>query len=63
MLFTALADGGAVDYASFLNRYIEDQESQALAICHPDQGRAAVGRGRVERSRESGHWNPAWESS
>jgi len=45
MLFAALADGRAVDYASFFNRYIEDQEGHALAICHPGQGRAAVGRG------------------
>ena len=36
MLFVALADGRAVDYMSFLNRYIEDQEGDALSICHPE---------------------------
>jgi hypothetical protein len=32
MLLAALADGRAVDYMSFLNRYIEDQEGDATFI-------------------------------
>jgi len=39
MFMAALADGRAVDYESFLNRYIEDQEGNALSICHPEQAR------------------------
>jgi hypothetical protein len=32
MLLAALADGRAVDYMSFLNRYIEDHEGNAPFI-------------------------------
>jgi hypothetical protein len=31
MLLAALADGRAVDYLSFLDHYIEDQEGDALS--------------------------------
>jgi hypothetical protein len=43
MLFAALADGRAVDYMSFLNRYIEAQKNDAPSICHPEQARTTEG--------------------
>jgi hypothetical protein len=43
-MFSAdLADGRAVDYESFLNRKIDDQEGDALSICHPEQARTTEG--------------------
>ena len=52
MLLTALADGGAVDYESFLNRYIEDQEGNALSICHPEQARTTEGSESASKDPE-----------
>jgi hypothetical protein len=42
MLLAALADGRAVDYLSFLDHYIEDQEGDALSICLPEQARTTL---------------------
>ena len=43
MLLAALADGRAVDYMSFLNLDIADQEGDAPSICHPEQARTTEG--------------------
>ena len=53
MLLAALADGRAVDYASFLNRYIEDQEGDALSICHPEQARTTEGSEGASKDPEN----------
>lgn len=53
MLLGALADGRAVDYMSFLNRYIEDQEGDTLSICHPEQARTTEGSEGASKDREA----------
>jgi hypothetical protein len=53
MLLAALADGRAVDYMSFLNRYIENQEGDAPSICHPDQARTTQGSEGTSKDPEN----------
>ena len=53
MLLAALADGRTVDYVSFLNRYIEDQEGDALSICHPEQARTTEGSEGASKDPEN----------
>jgi hypothetical protein len=53
MLLAALADGRAVDYASFTNGYIEDQEGDALSICHPEQARTTKGSEGASKDPEN----------